>query len=208
MPSRSEVHKLFYLICLDSAYDEIPVSKHPGPNELYVDVVPGPYYNNYWGANTTALMVAAQHGREFAIGYLLNHGADASLKNHEGKTPLMLAMTSPGNLGAYSRIGRRGRDNICGLLARNTRFDGMREAYEALHYAAQENLDYTVQTILTCNPLLQQRLNKLFKSQKLKIKNLIDIKQFILHNPSSVICHDLNSSNTQRTFSRRKHKFG
>lgn len=217
MPSRSEIHKLFYLICLDGAYDEISVSKHPGPNDLYVDTTLRAHHNlwdtdpasliatsNYermWGLDTTALMVAAKHGRMFIILYLLNWGADASLKNHEGETALEIAMTSSGNLGAYFKIGNSGRDDICAILARHTKLD-INKAYEILLNAAKKNLDYTYQTILSCNPLLQQRLNKLFKSQKRKNLNLTDLKQFILHNalfniqfqlePSNIKCRSLN----------------
>lgn len=222
MLSRSEILKLFYLICVDGAYDEIPVSKHPGPNALYIDttlrahqnlwgidsasLIAKSNYERMWGLDTTALMVAAEHGRVFIIGYLLNWGADASLKNHEGRTALEIAMDSPGNLGAYFKIGNDGRDNICAILARHTKLD-TNKAYDILHTAAKKNLDYTYQTILNCNPLLQQRLNKLFKSQKRKNHNA-DLKQFILDNTYFSIHDKLDTSNIKTIFSRRKHKFG
>lgn len=222
MPSRFEILKLFYLVSLNGAYDEIPVSKHPGPNHLYVDTTLRYYHNtwdtnpgslilrsNYerlWGLDTTALMVAARHGHEFIVGYLLNWGADASLKNHEGKTALDIAMTAPGYLGAYYKIGISGRDNICALLARHTLLD-IKSAYYVLQNATQKNLDYTCETILSCYPLLQQKLNKLFKSQKRKNKNLTDLKQIILHPPSN-INNLLDLNDTKQVFSRRKYKLG
>jgi len=161
--------KLFCLISKNRAYDEIPVSKHPGPNDLYVDSTLRAYHDSWgtnptslilrsnceslWGLDTTALMVAARYGHEFIIRYLLNCGADASLKNHDEKTALDIAMTSPGSLGAYYKIVISGRDDICALLTLYTTLD-IKSAYKALQCAAHNSLNLTSKRIQLCHTRL------------------------------------------------------